>query len=339
MRRTEMRQKRNRLLLTLQVTTVLQGTIFLLPQYQAYGDPNQAPASRQKTISKSRAASHLKTENKSGSRGYVVLKSEIPSLAVPKLLQGAVNQNGGMESGESQSSSNQPESPFPAIASIKSESKLNELAQQYMQRGSLNEAEACLQQATNLNPLNGQAFAELARLQARAGKQNAAIASFWIGRELGFTTPADDQTLSELQSRLTDQCRSSGMRYHDYLEYGERNDVRSLLNQGVRFYSIGDHKDAWRLFSEAAKQAPQNPDAYFNLGALCESLGLNDRAKQFYLLACKIDPTDFDSRLGLGTPGKGNFGYQGKINNVSLNGSVSVCPKCRLARGQLMRGD
>jgi tetratricopeptide (TPR) repeat protein len=292
--------------------------------------------------SKSPRKAKAKTAPSNSGSGYIVLKSEIPSLAVPKVLQGAVEQSGAMEQGAMERGVNPSAVDSPAIAAIAAitnESKLNQLAQQYIQSGNLSEAEACLQQLTTVDPFAGQAFTSLAKLQARAGKQNAAIANYWIGRELGATTTEDNQAISDLQSKLTDRCRASGMRYHDYLEFNDKNDVRSLLNQGVRFYSIGDHRDAWRLFSEAAKQAPQNPDAYYNLGALCESLGLNDRAKQFYLLACKIDPTDFASRLGLGTPGKGQFGYQGSASRNPLNGAVSVCPLCRLARGKMMRGD
>jgi tetratricopeptide (TPR) repeat protein len=280
-----------------------------------------------------------KTNQTTKSTPYTVLKSEIPSLATPKVLQGAIQQTGSTERGTTEGSVNPATSEWAGIAAVKDEGKLNQMAQQYVKGGNLDAAEACLQQATTLDPFAGQSFTNLARLQAREGKQSAAIANFWIGRELGATTAEDERTISELQKRLTDQCHASGMRYHDYPQFNDKNDVRALLNQGVRFFSIGDHREAWRLFSEAAKQAPQNPDAYYNLGALCESLGLNDRAKQFYLLACKIDPTDFDSRLGLGTPGKGNFAYQGSTFKNPLKGSVNVCPMCRLARGKLMQGD
>jgi tetratricopeptide (TPR) repeat protein len=302
--------------------------------------PSSGPGSAKSGLkSKSKRSAKTKVERSANGSCYVVLKSEIPSLAVPKILQGAVEQSGLLERGTGEASVNPVAVESAAIAAIKDEGKLNQMAQQYIQSGNLSDAEGCLQRLTTLDPFAGQAFTALARLQARAGKQNTAIANYWIGRELGATNEEDSKTISELQSRLTAQCQASGMRYHDYLEFGDKNDVRSLLNQGVRFYSIGDHKDAWRLFSEAAKQAPQNPDAYYNLGALCESLGLNDRAKQFYLLACKIDPTDFESRLGLGTPGKGQFGYQGGASRSPLNGAVSVCPLCRLARGKMMRGD
>jgi tetratricopeptide (TPR) repeat protein len=291
--------------------------------------------------SKSQKSAKAKAEPSNNGSGYVVLKSEIPSLAVPRVLQGAVEQSGQTQHGTTEGTTNSVavDSALAAIAAIKNAGTLDQMAQQYIAGGNLSGAEACLQQLTTLNPFAGQAFTNLARLQAREGRQNAAIANFWIGRELGATTTDDNQTISDLQSRLTQQCQASGMRYHDYPAFNDKNDVRALLNQGVRFYSIGDHKDAWRLFSEAAKQAPQNPDAYYNLGALCESLGLNDRAKQFYFLACKIDPTDFASRLGLGTPGQGQFGYQGSASRNPLNSAVSVCPLCRLARGKMMRGD
>ena len=304
----------------------------------ALTSPSSTSPGASKGKSKSQKSANAKAETSSYGSGYVVLKSEIPSLAVPRVLQGAVEQSGQTQRGTTEGNTNTT-TVDSGITAVRDAGTLNQMAQQYIQGGNLSGAEACLQQLTTLNPFAGQAFIDLARLQNRAGKQNAAIANFWIGRELGATTADDNQTISDLQSKLTEQCQASGMRYHDYPAFNDKNDVRALLNQGVRFYSIGDHKDAWRLFSEAAKQAPQNPDAYYNLGALCESLGLNDRAKQFYLLACKIDPTDFESRLGLGTPGQGQFAYQGSASRNALNGAVSVCPLCRLARGKMMRGD
>ena len=107
----------------------------------------------------------------------------------------------------------------------------------------------------------------------------------------------------------------------------------------MRFYSIGDHRNAWRLFAEAAKQAPKDPDAYYNLGALCENAGLFSEAKKFYLSACHADPTDFNARLALGSIGKGQFAYQSGAQKFAADARQAVCPLCRIAKGVVMSGD
>ncbi|WP_457831713.1 tetratricopeptide repeat protein, partial [Staphylococcus aureus] len=62
-------------------------------------------------------------------------------------------------------------------------------------------------------------------------------------------------------------------------------DPRYLLNGGVRLFGVGDSADAKRLFEETLQCDRNNPDAYFNLGALCEANGQFTAAKQFFLLA------------------------------------------------------
>ena len=267
----------------------------------------------------------------------VILKTEIPSLDVPKVLQGAIQQSQKLADIEPTADKTERGKHLTAdLAKISDKDKLLIVADQLIKSGKIDDAEACLERATSFDPYFGQAFARLARVQVRLGKQNAAIANLWVARELGVSTTEDGRLLVALQARLLSQCAKIGMRYHDYNEFTDRGDVRSLLNQGVRFYSIGDYRIAWKLFAEAAKQAPANPDSYYNLGALCDSAGLTDEAKKFFKLACKLDKTDFQSRLALGTAGEGQFTIRASADKTQ---GLSVCPLCRIEKGIQMHGD
>jgi tetratricopeptide (TPR) repeat protein len=166
-----------------------------------------------------------------------------------------------------------------------------------------------------------------------------------------FSQPEDKQLQSEvdlLQRQTQVQVESNGGQWHIAAYYRDKHgDPRFLLCEGVRFYAIGDWQDAQRIFEQVAKLYPENADAYFNLGALCESKSEFALAASYYKQALKQKPFDLEIQKAVATVGQVPLIYQGgafelaasmKALRASGVQVTDTCDLCKILRNGAMHG-
>ncbi len=187
----------------------------------------------------------------------------------------------------------------------------------------------------------------------------------WIARYHDPRNMEIRRQLDLVEKELSAKVSANGGRWHVVEYFGPslwHNDVpdsRYLLNGGVRLYGIGDLDNARRLFEQTLRDDPNNPDAYFNLGALCENAGKNNEARAFYLKArlygldSKATRTNVNADIAASTVGKMPVFYEGGLHEEvkkrmylltrSLKSTTytkeGTCSLCRIVRGVIMSGN
>ncbi|MGD9685136.1 MAG: tetratricopeptide repeat protein, partial [Candidatus Obscuribacterales bacterium] len=77
----------------------------------------------------------------------------------------------------------------------------------------------------------------------------------------------------------------------DILETPQQKALKAL-KEGAALHSAGDLEGAERRFRQAASLDPDNPDSFFNLGALAEGRGDLDGALTLYQNGLRLSPRD-----------------------------------------------
>jgi len=199
----------------------------------------------------------------------------------------------------------------------------------------------------------------------RRGNIGERFAKLWIARYYDPKNSEIRHQLDLVEKELDKQVKANGGSWHIVEYFGpatwhnEVPDPRYLLNGGVRLFSIGDVANAKRLFEETLRVDRNNPDAYFNLGALSESANKTGEAREFYLQARTygIDNaatrTNLSASVAVDSVGKMPVLYQGGLKeDVSkrfqlisrqLHGKTynneGTCSLCRIVRGSIMSGN
>ena len=157
---------------------------------------------------------------------------------------------------------------------------LKRQAQQALNQSENDTAKLYLHKLADVNPTDEYAYNELAKIDAKENNPVGALKNIMIVKNINPSSIEADLGIKAYEEYIKQNINPL---YHIYDCYPMPHDPRELLNQGVRFYSIGDVKDAYDLFNYVAKVYPYSVDAWYNLGVLDVITGqFNEARNDFY---------------------------------------------------------
>jgi tetratricopeptide (TPR) repeat protein len=170
------------------------------------------------------------------------------------------------------------EAPMLDAANLPPNTVLLKKAEELIEQGRFGQAKQTLAIVTERDVTNQEAFAKMGEISLKTGKPEDALPYLWIARDL---EPNDAKSNAEL-AKAENVLKNRFAGYHVYNCFPAKGDVRSLLNEGVRLWSIGCPNEAAYLFKYVTKVHPDNVSAYFDLGVVEEWRGDLKRALYDY---------------------------------------------------------
>lgn len=148
------------------------------------------------------------------------------------------------------------------------------------------------------DPYNAAAFFQLGQVSSNKGDIVSALMYFRIAYNLQPENAEYKSAVNYSEQQIKSHINTE---YHINNYYQGQGDLSSLLNQGVRFWSIGAFDQAKLLFQRVVTVDPNNINGWFNLGVTEERQGNLKDALSAYHRALSLDQSPGSEQF-LGPP-------------------------------------
>jgi predicted O-linked N-acetylglucosamine transferase (SPINDLY family) len=173
----------------------------------------------------------------------------------------------------------------------------NNLGSIYSETGDFKKAEFHFRKAVKSPEVGAEAWANLAQLQRRQGKDEEALGSCaWSAKtNPGYAKPHSiaGQIYTERQ-----EFPKAEAAYREFLAL-EPNDVFAGNNLGYAMLMQGRFEEAERQFSETLERAGNSPEVSYNMRFLLMREGKLDEAREMFREQLRANPDNWTSELGL----------------------------------------
>jgi tetratricopeptide (TPR) repeat protein len=151
--------------------------------------------------------------------------------------------------------------------------------------------------ALRVNAQSWVAHREIAEIDLRAGRRDAAMEHAQAALRLNSKPAAVHITLAQVRAALGDPA--GAMRAYEAALAREPNRTPARVNYAVLLERAGRVEDAFQQYNLALEHDPRNVGAHVNLAGLLAEAGRMREAIEHYRAALQVEPTNLDALKGL----------------------------------------